>query len=206
MGNFGLYGVVLRLTRSNHHLSALRRRLRHRLDHGNIVWHYKSQSAIPVRNTLRRAIILSTSGVDIADGKVYTYNTEHTTSKPITQRLEAPLHQRYHRRRHMENNRIYESRRCRRRLPHSLQPYDGYMYVFGKGKSATTVTAPDTAVAKGHRRVDTGHSRWISLQALSLGTPCVSAASMATQMEYLYMQHPIDGLYHNETITGVPVN
>jgi hypothetical protein len=28
---------------------------------------------------------------------------------------------------------------------------------------------------------------------------------MATQMEYLYMQHPIDGLYHNETITGVPV-
>jgi hypothetical protein len=24
-------------------------------------------------------------------------------------------------------------------------------------------------------------------------------------MEYLYMQHPIDGLWHNETITGVPV-
>jgi len=35
--------------------------------------------------------------------------------------------------------------------------------------------------------------------------PCVSAASMETQMEYLYMQHPIDGLYHNETLTGVPV-
>jgi hypothetical protein len=35
--------------------------------------------------------------------------------------------------------------------------------------------------------------------------PCVSPSSMETQMEYLYMQHPIDGLYHNETITGVPV-
>lgn len=35
--------------------------------------------------------------------------------------------------------------------------------------------------------------------------PCVNAASMETQMEYLYMQHPIDGFYHNETITGVPV-
>ena len=26
--------------------------------------------------------------------------------------------------------------------------YDGYMYVFGKGKSATTVTAPDVVVPK----------------------------------------------------------
>jgi hypothetical protein len=40
----------------------------------------------------------------------------------------------------------------------------------------------------------------------ALGTvPCVSAASMETQMEYLYMQQPIDGIWHNETITGVPV-
>ena len=37
------------------------------------------------------------------------------------------------------------------------------------------------------------------------GTPCVSAASMATQMEYLHMQKPIDGIEHNLTITGVPV-
>jgi hypothetical protein len=28
---------------------------------------------------------------------------------------------------------------------------------------------------------------------------------METQMEYLYMQHPINGIWHNETITGVPV-
>jgi hypothetical protein len=36
-------------------------------------------------------------------------------------------------------------------------------------------------------------------------TPCVSKETMKTQMEYLHMQRPIDGLYHNETITGVPV-
>jgi hypothetical protein len=35
--------------------------------------------------------------------------------------------------------------------------------------------------------------------------PCVSQDSMSTEMEYLYMQHPIDGLWHNQTITGVPV-
>jgi len=28
---------------------------------------------------------------------------------------------------------------------------------------------------------------------------------METQMEYLHMQMPIDGLWHNLTITGVPV-
>jgi hypothetical protein len=28
---------------------------------------------------------------------------------------------------------------------------------------------------------------------------------MSTQMEFLQMQMPIDGLWHNETITGVPV-
>jgi hypothetical protein len=28
---------------------------------------------------------------------------------------------------------------------------------------------------------------------------------MATQMEYLHLQRPQDGLYHNETVTGVPV-
>ena len=28
-------------------------------------------------------------------------------------------------------------------------PWDGYMYVFGKGQTETTVTAPDLAVPKG---------------------------------------------------------
>jgi len=37
------------------------------------------------------------------------------------------------------------------------------------------------------------------------GTPCVSVDSMDTQMNYIHLQRPIDGLYNNETITGVPV-
>jgi len=36
--------------------------------------------------------------------------------------------------------------------------------------------------------------------------PCVSAESMSLQMEYLYMQRPIAGIWGNETITGVPVS
>jgi hypothetical protein len=36
-------------------------------------------------------------------------------------------------------------------------------------------------------------------------TPCVSKESMTTQMEYLHMQRPNDGIKHDTTITGVPV-
>ena len=37
------------------------------------------------------------------------------------------------------------------------------------------------------------------------GTPCVSKESMSLQMEHIHKQLPIDGIWHNETITGVPV-
>jgi hypothetical protein len=37
-------------------------------------------------------------------------------------------------------------------------------------------------------------------------TPCVSKDSMTLQMEHLHMQSPIDGIWHNETLIGVPVS
>ena len=37
------------------------------------------------------------------------------------------------------------------------------------------------------------------------GKAAVSDESMATWMEYLHMQKPIDGTFHNVTVTGVPV-
>jgi hypothetical protein len=36
--------------------------------------------------------------------------------------------------------------------------------------------------------------------------PCISDNSMATYMQYLYEQQPIDGLPHSITVTGVPVS
>jgi hypothetical protein len=81
--------------------------------------------------------------------------------------------------------------------------YDGYMYVFGKGKSETAVSAPQIAVPRGTAMMITGTV--LDMSPGQPGTPCVSADSMTTQMDYLHMQSPIDGIYHNETITGVPV-
>ncbi len=99
--------------------------------------------------------------------------------------------------------------------------YDGYTYIFGKGKSTTTVSTPvntvpmKTAVLIQGTVMDmspgdqgTVANPTAPLDSLTAqGTvPCVSAASMRTQMDYLYMQYPIDGLYHNVTLIGVPVS
>jgi hypothetical protein len=77
------------------------------------------------------------------------------------------------------------------------------MYVFGKGKSETTVTGPLTAVPLGTALTITGSV--LDMSPAQPGTPCVSVESMETQMEYLHMGLPIDGVGHDETITGVPV-
>jgi hypothetical protein len=90
--------------------------------------------------------------------------------------------------------------------------YDGIMYVFGKGQSATTVTAPQTAVSLGASVLIQGTvtdkspaTTTSAKYAPGQPVPCVSDASMTTQMEYLYMQYPIGGIWGNATITGIPV-
>lgn len=83
------------------------------------------------------------------------------------------------------------------------ESYTGVLYVLGKGKSETTVTAPDTVVPQGTGLVIKGTV--LDLSPAQTGTPCVSKESMSTQMEYLHKQLPIGGLWGNETITGVPV-
>ncbi|MGZ4850504.1 MAG: hypothetical protein ACXV2C_03885, partial [Candidatus Bathyarchaeia archaeon] len=83
------------------------------------------------------------------------------------------------------------------------ESYTGTLYVLGKGKSQTTVTAPDTAVPLGTPLVIKGSV--IDQSPAQPNTPCVSADSMSTQMEHIHRQLPIDGIWHNITLTGVPV-
>lgn len=99
-------------------------------------------------------------------------------------------------------SRIFQGAIAEGYLVHTNE-YDGYLYAFGKGKSATTVTAPDVVVSKGSGVVIKGAV--LDLSPAQPGTPCVSKESMSTQMEYLHMQYPIDGIAHNVTMTGVPV-
>ena len=139
----------------------------------------------------------------IADGKLYTYNTEHTPTEPITRGWRL----------HCINATTGEGI-WNITGPMSVggiadgyliasNSYDGYTYVFGKSQSKTTISAPQTSVAPGQSLMITGTVT--DLAPAQPGTPCVSKETMTTQMEYLHMQHPIDGIGNNETISGVPV-
>ena len=183
-------------------------------DNGHIIWHYNA-SSVPFEEPYNQLPFYT--GVTIADGKIYAYNSEHTPTQPITRGWAL------HCLNATTGNLLW-------RITGGMAPggvadgyltasniYDGYTYVFGKGKSATTMTATP-ATGSGWLISGTvmdkspGDQGSIANPTAPLDSPtapgtipCVNAASMTTQMEYLYMQHPIDGLYHNETITGVPV-
>lgn len=72
-----------------------------------------------------------------------------------------------------------------------LNCYDNQIYCFGKGQSATTVTAPDIAVAAGTGIMIRGTVTDQSPGAT--GAAAVADESMTAWMEYLYQQKPIPG-------------
>ncbi len=86
--------------------------------------------------------------------------------------------------------------------------YDGQFYCFGKGPSATTVSAPDTAITQGQSIVvkgmvtdiSAGTTQTVMAARFPEGVPAVSDNSMTQWMEYLYQQKPIP-----TNVTGVPV-
>ena len=143
----------------------------------------------------------------IADGVLYTSNTEHSISEPI------PRGHKFHAINITTGEGIwnitgtmfitdFRSAVADGYLAFS-NAYDGYMYVIGKGKSQTTITVSPKVSVHGTKVLIEGTV--LDLSPAQLGTPCVSKDSMATQMEYLHMQHPIDGVGHNIQMTGVPV-
>jgi outer membrane protein assembly factor BamB len=186
-------------------------------DNGHILWHFKDP-AVPFEEFPYGPF--QSAGVRIADGKIYAYNTEHSASQPLARGYKL----------YCINATTGE---LVWKIDSNMAPgavadgyltassgYTGSMYVIGRGRSAATVTASPKTIANGAAvliegtvmDMSPGDQGSISNPTASLdsatkpGTvPCVSAASMETQMEYLYLQHPIDGIWHNETITGVPV-
>jgi hypothetical protein len=75
---------------------------------------------------------------------------------------------------------------------------DMQIYTFGKGPSATTVSAPDVAVPLGSSIVITGTVT--DQTPSSKDTPAISDEWMSAWMEYMYMQKP-----YPEDATGVEV-
>ena len=71
----------------------------------------------------------------------------------------------------------------------SLNGYDMQIYCFGKGQTATTVSAPQTAAPKGSSVIISGTVTDQSPGAE--GTAAISDGDMTAWMEYMYMQKPM---------------
>jgi len=177
---------------------------------GKIEWKYESPNnpyETPYVTEDGRPVSSWNGGILVADGKVYDYNTEHSPTQPITRGwklhcIDAITGEGIWNITAMSGSRDFRGAIADGYLAFD-NFYDGFMYVFGKGKSATTVTAAPKTIAKGSQVLIEGTI--LDMSPGQPGTPCVSKESMATQMEYLHMQTPIDGIWHNLTLTGVPV-
>jgi hypothetical protein len=80
----------------------------------------------------------------------------------------------------------------------SFNGYDNRLYCFGKGKTATTVSAPDTVIPQDTSVLIKGTVT--DQSPAQNGTPAIADESMSPWMEYLHMQKPIPG-----NATGVQV-
>jgi len=89
-----------------------------------------------------------------------------------------------------------------------LNSYDGQLYAYGQGPSATTVTAPDIGVTTATPVTITGTVMDVSAGTTQAavkadfpnGVPCVSDADVGHWMEYVYEQQP-----EPTNVVGVPV-
>jgi len=168
---------------------------------GKVAWLYQAPAPYPYESNYEGNYPFFAGSPWIADGKVHYCNTEHTPTQPITRGWKL----------HCINATTGEgiwniTLGQSMGTPVSIadgylaasNSYDGYMYVFGKGKSATTVTAPDTAITLGDSIVIRGTVT--DQTPAQLGTACVSDESMSAWMEYLHMQKPMP-----TNVIGVPV-
>ncbi len=162
---------------------------------GEVIWDYFFGSA-GYENAYGTYPVYS--GFNIADGKVYITNDEHSPDSIPWRGGKLWCLDAY------DGNLLWSiSGKLRNGAISSgyfttLNSLDGQVYTFGKGPSATTVSAPQTAVPKGTAAMITGTITDQSPGAK--GTPAISDADMTPWMEYLYEQKPMP-----TDATGVPV-
>jgi hypothetical protein len=176
---------------------------------GKIAWHYKAPAnafETPYRDQNDTTGYSFDGAAFIADGKMYVLNNEHTPTPPITRGwgvhcINATTGEGIW---NISGIWVWSGPGPIADGYLTISSSDGIMYVFGKGKSATAIEAPSTAITLGQKLVLRGTV--LDMSPAQPGTPCVSKDSMSLQMEYLHLQMPIGGLWGNETMKGVPVS
>ena len=128
---------------------------------GKIVWHFVAptpfQYETPYTDSNGTGVYSFNAGGIIADGKLYVYNTEHTPTQPITRGWKLFCINA------TSGINIWNITGCM--TPGGIadgyltasNSYDGYMYVFGKGQSATTISAPQLGSNRRTKRSNHRH-------------------------------------------------
>jgi hypothetical protein len=165
-------------------------------DDGSIAWKFSAGDAVyeTPYNTWSWM-----SSPQIADGKVYVGNGEHSPTSPITRGwrlfcINASTGEGiWNVTGGMTSGAVADGYLT------ADNRYDGYMYVFGKGQTKTTVSTPQTQLLAGQKAIITGTV--LDQSPAQPGTPCVNKESMTQWMEYLHMQHSVPA-----DVIGVPIS
>ena len=135
----------------------------------------------------------------IADGKVYLYSDEHSPTKPLWRGSRLRCLDAF------EGEELWTTLHWSRGgigiadgYLISANRYDDQIYCFGRGPSATTVTAPDTAVFLGSSVMIRGTVT--DQSAGAKGTPAIADEYMGEWMEYLYQNKAMP-----DVVVGVTV-
>ena len=183
---------------------------------GKIVWSYIATADSPYESIMTYGNTTvypwHTCGM-IADGVYYTTNSEHSANMPLKRGMrihainittgEGLWKLTMQQTGSTDGSRVFQGAIADGYLAYS-DAQTATMYVVGKGKSSATVTASQKTIAKGENVLIEGTV--LDQSPGQPGTPCVAKESMTLQMEHLHIAQPLDGIWHNETIKGVPVS
>jgi len=172
---------------------------------GDFAWHFVSDKSVPFESPYDPyySFVHTRSGGFAVDGKIYASNAEHGPTEPLNRGWKLYCIDAITGKGIWNMSGAISPGGAADGYLTTQSRYSGEQLFFGKGKTSTTVTAPMTAVPLGSSVLIQGTV--LDQSPAQPDTPCVSADSMSTQMEYLHMQGYIDGLWHNITMTGVPV-
>jgi hypothetical protein len=174
---------------------------------GDVVFHYVDP-AIPFETPYNSAnnteSCYSVQNIRVADGKVYVQNSEHTPSQPATRGwglicLDALTGEKLWK---ISGTAMGPGPAADGYMVASSS-YDGTTYCLGKGPSHATVTVSEKTPAQGSKVLIEGTV--MDMSPAQPNTPCIADQYMDTWMDYLHLQMPVDGLFHNITVTGVDV-
>ncbi len=144
----------------------------------------------------------------VVDGKLYVYTQEHSMTHPFYRTWKMYCFDIENGERIWDITGGWKSPIFADGYLANVNLFDMQVYTFGKGPTATTVTAPNTAVPKGTSVLIEGKVIDISAgtkqdgiaSRFPDGLPAVADESMTDWMEYVYMQLP-----KPDNVKGVPV-